>query len=76
MLEIAAHCTLRSKSTKLTEPLLEPAHSDSAPEVDVPGDGGRPDIVPVRIKGAQLLECGSLDQIVPRGELDLKEQKA
>ena len=59
----------------LTEPLLQPANPDAPPEVDVPCDGGRPHIVPVRIKGAQLLVCGGLDQVVPGGKLDLRRKE-
>ncbi len=52
-------------------PLLEGANASAGAKVDLAGDGGGPDVVPVISIGAELLEDGGLDSIGPVGELKL-----
>lgn len=52
-------------------PLLEGSDSGAGAEVDLAGDGGGADVVPVVSVGGELLEYGSLDHVGPVGELEL-----
>jgi hypothetical protein len=40
-------------------------------QVDVAGDGGSPDVVPVLRVRSQLLRGGGLDRVNPGGDLEL-----
>ena len=51
--------------------LGEGADTGAAAQVDLAGQGGGADIVPVGVHGAHLLEGGGLHQVVPLGQFDL-----
>lgn len=44
------------------------AHSQGGADVDVPHEGGAPDVVPVGLVGGQLLEAAGLDEVHEFGD--------
>lgn len=54
-----------------TVELAESSNTDVLAQVDVAGDGGRADVVPVLGVGSQLLGRGGLDRVNPGGDLEL-----
>eukprot|EP00518_Triparma_eleuthera_P009906 CAMPEP_0182477554 /NCGR_PEP_ID=MMETSP1319-20130603/31059_1 /TAXON_ID=172717 /ORGANISM="Bolidomonas pacifica, Strain RCC208" /LENGTH=161 /DNA_ID=CAMNT_0024678801 /DNA_START=30 /DNA_END=515 /DNA_ORIENTATION=- len=52
-------------------PLLEGADTGAGAKVDLAGDGGGADVVPVVAVGGKLLEDGGLHGVGPVGELEL-----
>jgi len=52
-------------------PLAELTYAESRAEVDLAGDGGGADVVPVLTVGGELLVAGGLDEVGPDGELEL-----
>lgn len=54
-----------------TVPLAELTYAKSRAEVDLAGDGGGTDVVPVIAVGGELLVTGGLDEVGPDGELEL-----
>jgi len=54
-----------------TIPLAELTYAESRAEVDLAGDGGGTDVVPVVAVGSELLVAGGLDEVGPDGELEL-----
>jgi len=59
-----------SSAVVSTIPFSQLANSNSGAEVDLTGNGGGTDVVPVITVGGELLGDGGLDEIGPDGELE------